>query len=86
MSLKLSDLLDPALILYDAPFSGQAPINRSILSKLIHEFLRYITSILVSRDFMEVTTIADYIDIIAGGKIIGSGALQIMKTTQDSQI
>lgn len=68
--------LDPALIMFDEPFAGQDPITMGVLVKLIrllNDALK-LTTIIVSHDVQETISIADYIYVIADGKIIGSGA------------
>lgn len=67
--------LDPSLIMFDEPFSGQDPITMGILVKLIrllNDALK-MTTIIVSHDVQETTSIADYIYIIAEGRIVGEG-------------
>lgn len=67
--------LDPQLIMFDEPFAGQDPITMGVLVKLIkllNDALK-LTTIIVSHDVQETITIADYIYIIANGKVIGSG-------------
>jgi len=67
--------LDPAMILYDEPFSGQDPISMGILVRLIRELndALGLTSILVSHDVAETSSIADYLFILAGATIVGAG-------------
>ncbi len=67
--------LDPMMIMYDEPFTGQDPISMGVLVKLIsmmNEALN-LTSIIVTHDIQETLTIADKIYIISQGKIIGQG-------------
>jgi len=67
--------LDPALIMFDEPFAGQDPITMGVLVKLIrllNDALK-LTTIIVSHDVQETVSIADYIYVIADGKVIGSG-------------
>jgi len=73
--------LDPTLIMYDEPFAGQDPISMGVLVKLIkllNDALG-LTSIIVSHDVIETSTIADYIYLIAEGKIIGQGSPEQIK-------
>jgi len=67
--------LDPMMIMYDEPFSGQDPISMGILVRLIKRLndALGITSVLVSHDVAETCTIADYIYVLSGAKIVGRG-------------
>ena len=67
--------LDPSMILYDEPFSGQDPISMGILVRLIRELndALGLTSVLVSHDVAETSSIADYLFILAGATIVGAG-------------
>lgn len=67
--------LDPMMIMYDEPFSGQDPISMGILVRLIRQLndALGITSVLVSHDVAETCSIADYLYVLSGGKIIGRG-------------
>ncbi len=67
--------MDPLMIMYDEPFAGQDPISMAVVVKLIrllNDALN-LTSIIVSHDVAEVSSIADYIYILSEGKIIGEG-------------
>ncbi|WP_428355478.1 ATP-binding cassette domain-containing protein [Methyloprofundus sp.] len=67
--------LDPEMIMYDEPFTGQDPISLGVLVKLIQTLNHtlHLTSIIVSHDVQETATIADYIYLISEGKITGQG-------------
>lgn len=77
VALARAIVLDPKLILYDEPFTGQDPISKGILVKLIRDVNAHLqshtTTIIVSHDVPEVFSIADYVYVLAGGKIIGQG-------------
>jgi len=76
VALARSLALNPKLMMYDEPFTGQDPITMGVLIKLIKELnnILGLTSIVVSHDVAETAGIADYIYIIsAEGKIIGEG-------------
>jgi phospholipid/cholesterol/gamma-HCH transport system ATP-binding protein len=68
-------VFNPHLIMYDEPFTGQDPITMGVLVKLIKHLndILGLTSIIVSHDVAETASIADYIYVIADGKIIGKG-------------
>lgn len=75
VALARAIALDPAMIMYDEPFTGQDPISLGVLVKLIRDLNRSLglTSILVSHDVYETMSIADYIYLISEGRIIGQG-------------
>lgn len=68
--------LDPEMILYDEPFTGQDPISLGVLVKLIKTLNQtlHLTSIVVSHDVQETASIADYIYLISAGKIVAHGS------------
>ena len=67
--------LDPMMIMYDEPFTGQDPISKGALVHLIKSLntILGLTSIVVSHDVHETAAIADYIYVISEGKIVGQG-------------
>ncbi len=78
--------LDPMMILYDEPFTGQDPISMGVLVLLIKALNETLglTSIIVSHDVQETAQIADYIYIIADGKVVDQGTpAQIEKSSSE---
>lgn len=75
VALARATALDPQLIMYDEPFTGQDPIAIGVLMKLIRILNDALgmTSIIVSHDVQEIFHIADYVYVISNGKIIGKG-------------
>jgi phospholipid/cholesterol/gamma-HCH transport system ATP-binding protein len=75
VALARAIALDPMMIMYDEPFTGQDPISMGVLVALIRQLndASRLTSIVVSHDVKETTGIADYIYLIANGKIMGQG-------------
>lgn len=67
--------LDPELIMFDEPFTGQDPITMGILVQLIRLLndALGLTTIIVSHDVNETISIADYAYLIADGRVIGEG-------------
>jgi phospholipid/cholesterol/gamma-HCH transport system ATP-binding protein len=84
VALARALVLNPTLMLYDEPFTGQDPITMGVLVKLIKHLndILGLTSIIVSHDVAETASIADYIYVIADGQIIGQGnAQEVMHDT-----
>jgi phospholipid/cholesterol/gamma-HCH transport system ATP-binding protein len=75
VALARAIALDPMMILYDEPFTGQDPISMGILMTLIRQLndASRLTSILVSHDVRETSSIADYIYVIANGRVMAQG-------------
>jgi phospholipid/cholesterol/gamma-HCH transport system ATP-binding protein len=88
VALARAIALDPELVMYDEPFTGLDPIALGVIVKLIRELndALGLTSIVVSHDVQEVTSIADYIYLIADGKIIGQGKPQQLKADETPQV
>ena len=85
VALARAITLDPELILYDEPFTGQDPISLNVILKLIKELNDRLnmTSIIVSHDINEVLSIADHVIVIANRKIAGQGTAYDIKNSQD---
>jgi phospholipid/cholesterol/gamma-HCH transport system ATP-binding protein len=75
VALARAMALDPMMIMYDEPFTGQDPISMGVLVKLIRALndASGLSSIIVSHDVQETAEIADLIYLISNGKVIGSG-------------
>jgi phospholipid/cholesterol/gamma-HCH transport system ATP-binding protein len=75
VALARAIALDPMMIMYDEPFTGQDPITVGVIMQLIRRLNDNLglTSIIVSHDVAEVSAIADYIYMISNGKVIGQG-------------
>ncbi|MCG7491420.1 phospholipid ABC transporter ATP-binding protein MlaF [Vibrio sp. Of14-4] len=80
--------LDPELIMYDEPFVGQDPITMGVLVELIRNLNQAlgITSVVVSHDVPEVMSIADWVYILANGKIIAEGTPAELRANPDPQV
>lgn len=80
--------LDPELIMYDEPFTGQDPISMGVIISLIkrlNEALN-LTSVVVSHDVQEVLSIADYAYIIADKRVIAEGTPASLLQSADPQV
>ena len=88
VALARAIALDPKMIMYDEPFTGQDPISLGVLVRLIDELnaVMGLTSIIVSHDVKEVTSIADYAYVISGGKVIGEGTPADLKQSGNAEV
>ncbi len=75
VALARAIALDPDMIMYDEPFTGQDPIAMGVVIELIRGLNRSLglTSVVVSHDIQESLELADKVYIIADGHVIGSG-------------
>ncbi|MET0046205.1 MAG: ABC transporter ATP-binding protein [Sedimenticola sp.] len=75
VALARAVALDPMMIMYDEPFTGQDPISMGVLVQLIRALndASRLTSIVVSHDVRETAAIADEIYVIAHGKVMEHG-------------
>ncbi|MFP5358774.1 MAG: ABC transporter ATP-binding protein [Gammaproteobacteria bacterium] len=75
VALARAIALDPEMVMYDEPFTGQDPISMGVLMRLIRSLndALGLTSIVVSHDVDEVLSIADYAYVIHDGKVQAQG-------------
>lgn len=75
VALARAIALDPMMIMYDEPFAGQDPISMGVLVKLIKLLndAMGLTSIVVTHDVPEATSIADYVYLVSEGKVVEHG-------------
>jgi phospholipid/cholesterol/gamma-HCH transport system ATP-binding protein len=75
--------LDPMMVMYDEPFTGQDPISMGVLVQLIRRLndASRLTSIVVSHDVPETASIADRIYVISEGRVVESGTPQAIATS-----
>ena len=86
VALARAIALDPMMIMYDEPFTGQDPISMGVLVQLIRLLndALGLTSIIVSHDVKETAAISDYVYVISEGKVIGQGTPEALgKTDSD---
>lgn len=80
--------LDPMMIMYDEPFTGQDPISMGVVVQLIRLFndALGLTSIIVSHDVHEVAAISDCIYVLSGGKVVGRGAPEELRHSKSEWV
>lgn len=88
VALARAVALDPELILYDEPFVGQDPISMGVLVQLIKRLNQALglTSVVVSHDIRETLTIADYVYVVADGRVMAHGTPETLESVQDPRV
>ena len=88
VALARAIALDPMMIMYDEPFTGQDPISMGILVQLIRQLndALNLTSVIVSHDVPETSSIADYIYVISEGKVVGQGSPAALGKTDSAWV
>lgn len=88
IALARAIALDPMMIMYDEPFTGQDPISMGALAHLIKSLNNTLglTSIIVSHDVHETLLIADYIYLISESRIVGHGTPEAMRQSNSAWV
>jgi len=75
VALARAIALDPMVIMYDEPFTGQDPITLGVIMKLIRMLndVLGLTTIIVSHDVQEVAAISDAIYLLSNAKVVAHG-------------
>ncbi len=85
VALARAVALDPALIMYDEPFTGLDPIALSVIGQLIRKLNDALgaTSLMVTHDVQESLQIVDYIYFVSEGKIVAEGTPDQIRASTD---
>jgi len=88
VALARAIALDPMMIMYDEPFTGQDPISMGALVQLIRLLndALGLTSVIVSHDVQEAAAISDYVYLISGGKVMGQGTPEQLRGTDSEWV
>jgi phospholipid/cholesterol/gamma-HCH transport system ATP-binding protein len=75
VALARAIVMDPEVLIYDEPFAGLDPISLGVILRLIKQMNSAlgITSIVVSHDVQELSTIADDSYLLSAGSVAASG-------------
>jgi phospholipid/cholesterol/gamma-HCH transport system ATP-binding protein len=78
VALARAVVMDPELLIYDEPFVGLDPISLGVILRLIKQMnvTLGITSIVVSHDVQELSTIADDSYLLEAGRVAAGGKPQ----------
>ncbi|MGR3807530.1 ATP-binding cassette domain-containing protein [Pasteurella testudinis] len=88
VALARAVALDPDLVMYDEPFTGQDPISMGVIVSLIKRLNKtlHLTSVVVSHDVKEVLSIADYAYIVADQTVIAEGTAEQLQRSADPRV
>jgi len=88
VALARAIALDPDILMYDEPFTGQDPIAMGVLVNLIRRLNDSLghTSIIVSHDIQETLGIADYVYILADAKVVAQGTPEELLEVESPQV
>ena len=88
VALARAIALDPPLIMYDEPFTGLDPVAVATVRQLIRNLNDALGSaaVLVSHDIEDTFAIADYVYLLAGGRIAAEGTPQQMRASDDPTV
>jgi phospholipid/cholesterol/gamma-HCH transport system ATP-binding protein len=78
VALARAIVMDPEILVYDEPFVGLDPISLGVILRLIRHLndTLGVTSIVVSHDVREISTVADRVFLLSGGRVAAFGTPQ----------
>ena len=88
VALARAIALEPEMVMYDEPFTGQDPISMGVLIRLIRGLNKALglTSVIVSHDVVEVLSISDYAYVVSGGKVLDHGAPDAIRNSKSALV
>lgn len=88
VALARAMVMDPEIVIYDEPFVGLDPISMGVIVRLVRRMndALGITSIVVSHDVAEVSTVADRSYLISDGKVAASGSPDELNNTNSELV
>ncbi len=88
VALARAIVMDPELLIYDEPFVGLDPISMGVILRLVKRLndTLGLTSIVVSHDVQEISTVADNIFLLSGGKVVARGTPKELQANQSEVV
>jgi len=88
VALARAMVMDPEILIYDEPFVGLDPISMGVIVRLVRKMndALGISSILVSHDVQEISTVSDCSYLISDGKVAASGSPDELHNTSSDLV
>ena len=88
VALARAMVMDPKMLIYDEPFAGLDPISLGVVLRLIRHMndALGITSIVVSHDVKEISSVADESYLLSGGQVVASGTPKELQRSQSEVV
>jgi phospholipid/cholesterol/gamma-HCH transport system ATP-binding protein len=88
VALARAIALDPMMVMYDEPFTGQDPISMGVLVSLLRTLTDTLglTSVVVSHDVNECLSIADYVYVISEGRVVEHGTPDALRRSASAWV
>ncbi len=82
VALARAIVMDPDILIYDEPFVGLDPISMGVILRLIRRLndALGLTSIVVSHNVQEISSVADTVFLLSGGKVVARGTPQELQS------
>jgi phospholipid/cholesterol/gamma-HCH transport system ATP-binding protein len=88
VALARAIVMDPEILIYDEPFVGLDPISLGVILRLIKHMNQAlgITSVVVSHDVHELSTIADDSYLLSAGRVAAAGAPEQLRDSDSPAV
>jgi len=88
VALARAIVMDPEILIYDEPFVGLDPISLGMILRLIQKMNEAlgITSIVVSHDVKELSSIAHVSYLLSGGRVVAAGSPQELAQSREEVV
>ncbi len=88
VALARAIVMDPEILIYDEPFVGLDPISMGVILRLIRRLndTLGLTSIVVSHDVQEISTVSDNVFLLSAGKVVARGTPQELKANTSAVV
>ena len=88
VALARAIVMDPKILIYDEPFVGLDPISMGVIVRLIRRMndALGLTSIVVSHDVEEISTVSDRTYLLSDGRVAASGTPKDLRQNRSAAV